>query len=153
MDIDKLEAGRELDALIAELIEQKPYITYPPEIIISQEMSGEVTYSKRRAWILTCNYGKGDIPTWLPRPFTSEWCVVGDLVMELSSQGFLICLFDELGYDILEDGRVVRMWRCEFMDEGAHAQELSREEIWKGIEQADTAPLAICRAALKALGK
>ena len=151
MDIDKLEAGRELDALVAEWIESKPCIVHSATIIIAREMSGETTYSDRRGWIQTCNYGTGDVPVWLPRPFSSKMTAAWDLVMELSSQGFLICLFDELGYEVLESGHVVRMWRCEFMDEGAHAQELSREEIWKGIEQADTAMLAICHAALNAI--
>ena len=84
---------------------------------------------------------------WHPSTSISDaWQVVE----KLNKQGIVISLMDQHGYD--EEKNNYRMWRVGFMDEKAHEQNKSREQVWFEVEEADTAPLAICMAALKAVG-
>lgn len=73
------------------------------------------------------------------------------IVKRLASNGYTIYLMDQLGYEVTPDGAmpISGFWRCGFLDEGAHADERPDNEIWFGVEQAETAPLAICHAALR----
>ena len=143
MNADELKAGLEFDTLIAEWIEQKPYFVHPAATIIAREMSGEITYSKKRAWILTCNYGKGDIPVWMPCSFSENIAVAWKVVEKLVDEGHCPgLLFDDNGHWALplEGAQNVTI--------GPDPQDIATTFFVNAVMWADTAPLAICHAVL-----
>ena len=141
MNADEMEAGFEFDTLIAEWIEQKPYITYPSEIIIAREMSGEITYSEKRAWVLTCNYGTGDTPVWMPRKFSQDIAAVWEVVERMLEKERVILLDND------RHEHLFGPWRCTFVHEDF--VDYWWDAGWTGC--AATPQLAICRATLKAV--
>ena len=174
MDIDKLEAGRELDALIAKEIMRLNVLGVSnvhrdPECCCGQHWMIPFDYYAeanapgafaRYVYLKECfcdHRDESDVDYFghiascleVVLPYSTIDAAIWKLVAELDSRGFVICLLDHLGYEELDGGRLVSMWRCEFLDEGAHAADRPRNEIWKGIAQAGTASLAMCRAALK----
>lgn len=136
-EIDEMQAGQELDIQITErVLKLRPCDEWTPVL------------HPEPGHLKNCQHDSC-YPRNNPVHYFRNMQAVWELVCELESRGFIIALLDRLGYDILDDDRTISMWRCEFMDEGAHAADRPHGDIWKGASQAGTAELAICRAALK----
>lgn len=175
MNIDEMEAGPELDALLAGLtglnvlgfinVEREPECCCEQHWTIPFDRYARVEHydvDVRPVYLKECccdlidesdpdyvdYFGHTLHCLGVVLPYSTVDAATWKLVAELDSIGFIICLLDRLGYDC-DDERLVSLWRCEFMDEGAHAEDRPRGEIWKGIARAATARLAICCAAMK----
>jgi hypothetical protein len=117
-----MKPGRELDALIAEKVFGEPN---PPK-----KVSGA---SEQTAWMLNGAY----IPSWLPRPFSTQIADAWLVVETMKDKG----------------------WSCKII---YHEHDDCLCEFWGGIEgnpfwseivnHQSSIPLAICLAALKAVG-
>jgi len=136
MNIDDMPAGREMDALVAEKVMGEPIPTEPPKCTGSiSGIQHYFEYYPQKAWVPDGTSGGW---RWKARAFSTDisaaWEVVEKLAYEPTVQGV---------YEKLSVVVTVRLY--------------SNEEAWAKIEgrswtKAETAPLAICRAALKAVG-
>jgi hypothetical protein len=124
-DILKMEAGRELDVLVAEKVmgEIKP--------VYSHEFHIEPKWSIGGNWYCLPEYSSGDICEWQPKPFSTYIAAAWEVVEKIQSNG------DVLSLTYLEDFGEM-MWDVHF-------------RIANTFAYAPTAPLAICRAALLAV--
>ena len=128
-----METGRELDALDALIAEKVMGESKPTGNVPEGVLAGAITSSSEGGnWVgTTTGYASGDEPVWIPRSYSSDieaaWKVVEKMRANVSMEvEFQICAY--------EDGT----WSAEF-----------------GMEvegYADTAPHAICLAALAAVG-
>lgn len=129
MDADTIPAGRELDALVAEKVMGLAYV---------RRVEGQAAWVTGRDWVDPGDYtygeGKwGTLVLYRVPDFSTDiaaaWLVVERMAQ--SDRNLRLSL-DRFGGD---------PWWCEFADE---AYTIGAQAV------ADTAPLAICRAALAA---
>lgn len=118
-----LPAGRELDALIAE----KVMGWAPVHDGLNFRWADGGDYEKRHRYV--CD--------WSP---STDIAAAWQVVERMDSLGWYLTI------DRLSSGERVRFWRCEWM---RYTEE--NEKCGDCWEDADTAPLAICRAALEAV--
>ena len=142
MDIDKLEAGRELDALVAEkVMGWKPW---PIQI-----GTREHTYYFNADGFVdgAMIHLFDDEYLWDGPDFSKDIAAAWQVVERLVNEGFCTgLLFDDNGHwALVNDG----MQNVPIGDEPEYIATtfFVEKELW-----CDTAPLAICRAALKAVG-
>jgi len=135
MTIDEMPAGREMDVRVALEVFNEPKPEKPPSYTGS--VSGIYNYFEPtpwRAWQPECVNGEWE---WVPVPFSEKIVYAWEVIEKLHAAGRFMHL-DALGFD-------GEKWRCFF----AWTQIEKQQYPWIG--EADTAPLAICRAALKAV--
>lgn len=121
-----LKPGLDLDALIAAKIFGEPQPTYVDEDGLHHYLSGNPAKSEGGRWLLLFDYEKGDLPEWTPLPFSQEISVAWQVVEHFAD------------YNVQLDGQGERWTFHIFKDAVCHE--------WTS----ETAPLAICLAALKA---
>lgn len=141
MNADTLKAGRELDALIAERVMGYVWrrFDYPPA-------GGGYKYGKPWKWLSTATNGadvEGGEERYIDnvRAYSTDiaaaWLVVEQMRKGVGAKQFQL---DSIGFGNSDEGE----WRCMF----------SRDvdgQLRLHIADADTAPLAICLAAVAAL--
>ena len=123
MNIDELEAGRELDALVAERVMDEPMprlLEHAPGHIM------DVVYSTGKNWYCLLDFNDGDVCNWIPCPF-SEHNTLMYRVLET---------FDTFTIRKESDGQIYVF--------------VVRGNVWAEDTSA-TIALAVCRAALKAV--
>jgi hypothetical protein len=151
-----INVGPELDAIIAEEVmgEKKPTFTADAQIVLDRQLSGEAHIeSPLGCWYLVCIYEHGDVPEWIPMPYSTYLESAMDILIKdnsrlvwswrFSSRG---SFYFRLGYgSIYDNGRLVKanQWWLEYNTPGCD----------KTGPYADTAALAICLAALQSLSK
>lgn len=136
-DIDKVEAGPELDALVAEKV-----MGWKLHIEERGPHMGEIAPDgKLHLWI-EGRVSKWNVLHWKPsRDIAAAW----EVIEQLQSKGIRL---DSLGHGNLDCHlETTRNFSCEF---GGWAEDGSPTISWSAI--AKTAPVAICRAAFKAVG-
>jgi hypothetical protein len=135
MDIDLMPAGREMDALVAEKVmgEPKPIIVDDWDSVFSRWLDGCPIESPKEAWLEACLYEHGDTQEWIPRPFSTDIAAAWQVMEKLKDKFFC-------GIEFCGD-----CWQASMQE---------REGGLDYVEgNADTAPIAICRVALKAMGR
>lgn len=133
MDIDKLEAGRELDALVAEKV-MGLNLTVIPETC--PYCDGYVSQNRDPGWCGSCGAYVNE-----PEPYSTDIAAAWEVVEKMRTwkgKGTLGCRACIEIHSI--DGS---------FEEGENKPYLAM--IWGKEGIAKTAPLAICRAALKAV--
>ncbi len=125
-----MEAGRELDALVAEKVMGEPR---PTGNVPDGVLAGVTTSSSGGGnWVgTTTGFTSGDEPVWLPKPYSTDIAAAWEVVGKFAGSNCTETPIEIFGN---EDGT----WDvvlCGFHE--AHA---------------DTVQLAICLAALKAVG-
>lgn len=136
-EILKMPTGREMDAVIAECVmgEPEPLMAESEVTVIYMSLlrGYDVPHSAGGAWYATMDFEDGDTPYWEPCHFSTNiakaWRVVEKLM------GFVF------GVDVCvnhADG-----WWCR----------VKHSDGGLTTATADTAPLAICRAALLAVSE
>ena len=135
MDVDKMEAGRELDALVAEKImgwQLRDSMT--DEIVTEDSDYREAAYND--GWHWDGRGGRLEAWQWQPSiDIVAAWEVV-ERLCELPSVGIIIKAYPK--WNEKHERNFLYGYVATFPDLGLQAV-------------ADTAPLAICRAALKAI--
>ena len=128
MDVDKLEAGRELDALVAEKVMEWKRLN------LRENKGFAIPEHQRQLWMIPVSGATTfDIPKW-----STDWSAAGEVVDKLDSNWRVLIVQDLNG----------RRWQCVFEPPGVGAID---PEVPEGsvFANAETVPLAICRAALK----
>lgn len=140
MAIDELLAGRELDALIAEKVMGWKRIPVPPDA--NGHFAGEALMQTDPPPNFRWNpLGKIPFDTWVPH-FSTDIAAAWQVVEKLVAEGYCpALLYDDEGH-----------WGLFF--DGVSQAEAQPESyvVFTTPAWADTAPLAICLAALKAKG-
>lgn len=137
-----MPAGREMDEAVASLFEPRPTPTADADWVLNQELSGDPLTSATGAWQERCLYQEGDVPKWIPAPFSENisyaWKVAKrfGLAVVHSEDGVYAGKPEDIEHGHVRGTSVPTLT--------LHMRE---HERW---EPADTAPLAICRAALLA---
>lgn len=150
MSREDLQAGRELDRLVAEKIMGWKWV-------LCQRQGDPASYRclESPEHIAEFHLPLADlevavapvVPHALSLPrYSTNIAAAWEVVEFLALKNIVVCLLDRIGFaeDTLEP-----LWRCGFMDSEAHEAESSVEETWFSIAGAETAPLAICLAALE----
>ena len=121
-EILNLEAGREMDALIAEKVmgEKQPNYVHAN---LHMEYPETSTCGN---WQCFNIFEHGDICEWHPKQFSTDISAAWEVVEMMGDK------FDNVGHG--------EEWYCVY-----------RPDEWGNIVYADSAPLAICRAALLAV--
>ena len=138
MNYDTMEAGREMDALVAEKVMGLPKASSLGKDSRCPITGGEMRMGIDRAWCFDCR-------TWHYGPhkeYSADISAAWEVVDRMEQSGKWLKLHSPWRP---EDGD---KWWADFLDHGFTG--------WNGKEnpaEAPTAPLAICRAALKAAGK
>ena len=88
-------------------------------------------------------------PAGHPADYSSNIAAAWEVVEHLAESRIYLCLLDQMGYAVDEAGKIASdcVFRAEFMDAKAH--ERGEGRVWYGVVEAETAPLAICLAAMK----
>lgn len=139
-DIMQLQAGREMDALVAELVmgESKPSL----DGITIDDVFRHNTYSPGGAWYITAQFENGDIPYWDPVRYSTDIADAWKIIEKLRAEGKGIQVMTVSDWDV-DDSPII--WQC-FIS--ATSRIFSRPQMGDAWANANTAPLAICRAAL-----
>lgn len=176
-----MEAGPELDALIAEKVLGLEVLGFEMGVLNPECCCGRHTYldsthritddddfgirTRPSAWYLdscVCRFKTEGEEEYFGHtafclrpvePYSTNDKAAWMLIYELESRGYVLCLLDRLGFKIADVATTAykAMWRAEFMDEGAHAADRPYEEIWLGVELASTMPHAVAMAAMNIL--
>ena len=138
MDIDEMKAGRELDALIAEKVMGSPHAELGEKC---PRCGSETRLGLERAWCSNCT-------EWIYSPYpeysidiADAWKVLGRIQDNYKGEA-QFNVINRSGYD---GTRYLAGWKVWRNGEGWVLSDLL------GYAEAETASLAICRAALKAL--
>lgn len=126
--IENMQAGTELDILIAEKVmgEDKPTYAHDHDDVM------EIIYSDKKAWACLPEYDNGDICEWRPKPFSSSILLAWEVVEKMNEKWSVRVI------SYYQSDCVANIWNVKNFDKEYHAR-------------ADTVPLAICRAALLAI--
>jgi len=85
-DILAMEAGEELDRLVATEVMGEPIPAPAPDDSLRLQLAGSPPESPRGNWVCLCRYSEGDIPIWHPLPFSTNisaaWLVVEKVIAE-----------------------------------------------------------------------
>ena len=138
-EILKMEAGEELDRLVAEVMGE-PMPEFTPEDALDLQLAGSPVKSPKGNWVCLCNHEEGDIPVWHPLPFSTDisaaWLVVEKLTEEWTKRSKPISI--EVIYDCGAYEAKIETWNENKKD--------WNEPISSGSREA--APEAICKAVL-----
>ncbi len=69
-DIRRLPRGKELDALVAEKVMGHPMPDFMPEDALDLYLAGTPFHCD--SWSCVCVYDEGDIPKWVPDPYSTD---------------------------------------------------------------------------------
>lgn len=129
-EIMTIEAGEELDRLVATEVMGEPIPEFTPEDALDLQLAGSPVKSPQGNWRCLCKYDEGDIPTWRPVPYSTDisaaWLVAEKMITEYGD--FII------DYDKSYNG-------------GRWSAGVDKLRV---AAMAKTAPEAICKAALLA---
>jgi len=67
-----MEAGEELDRLVAIEIMGEQMPSFIPENALDLQLAGSPIKSQNGYWLCLCKYEEGDIPIWHPLPFSTD---------------------------------------------------------------------------------
>ena len=126
-EILTMEAGRELDRLVAVEVMNEAMPSLIPEDALALQLAGSPIKSPGGNWLCLCEYEEGDIPTWHPLPFTTDisaaWLVVNkfcnwdnrDAMLTLKGQGENPTPLEGNGewWEVIIDDDSGRQWQAE----------------------------------------
>ncbi len=142
-EILAMEAGKELDVLVAEKVMGHPMPDFIPEAALDLYLAGSPIHYD--SWTCVCRYDEGDIPKWVPDPYSTDisaaWRVVDKLTEEWTRENKPISI--EVIYDCGSYETKIETWNEDKQD--------WNEPIFSG--SCEAAPEVICKAALIAINK
>ncbi len=133
-EILAMEAGPELDALVAEKIMNHPRPDFIPEDALDLYLAGTPIHYD--SWTCVCRYDEGDTPKWVPDPYSTDISAAWPVVEEWTKRNKPISI--EVIYDCGAYETKIETW-----NDGKKGW---NEPILSG--SCEAAPEAICKAAL-----
>lgn len=73
MRYEGLQPGQKLDALVAERVMGEPRPEYFPDHALELQLASNPIKSESGNWLLLCDYEEGDVPTWQPIAFSTDF--------------------------------------------------------------------------------
>ena len=110
-EILAMEAGEELDRLVAAEVMEELMPEFTPENALGLQLAGSPVKSPKGNWLCLCRYDEGDIPTWRPVPLSTDssaaWQVVEKMRSMEDGEGnpLLCCLTIYSDHDLAWDIR------------------------------------------------
>jgi hypothetical protein len=134
--VDQLPAGQELDALVAEIVmeEARPLVGH-------DDVHLEPRKSRGGNWLCWPEYDRGDVCEWAPVPFSTDMRAAWEVAEKMHKEFWKRGIVFEMGNN---PHNPPRAWWVNVI----FAEQYGRHET--EMTYAETMPLAICRAALKA---
>ncbi|GAI65616.1 unnamed protein product [marine sediment metagenome] len=133
-----MEPGKELDILVAEKVMNHPVPDFIPEDALDLYLAGSPIHCD--SWTCVCRYDEGDVPKWIPDPYSTDpsaaWPVVEKLTEEWTKRNKPISI--EVTYDCGAYETKIETWDDD--------KKNWNEPIFSG--SCEAAPEAICKAAL-----
>lgn len=129
-EILKMEAGEELDRLVAEVMGE-PMPEFTPENALELQLAGSPVKSPKGNWLCLCRYDEGDIPTWRPLPYSTDISAAWSVVEKMRELDYSFSLTNYDNYKLV--------YQVKFYNY------LNPALSYCGV---GTAPEAICKAAL-----
>lgn len=127
-EILAMEAGKELDTLVAQKVMGHPMPDFIPEDALDLYLAGAPIHYD--SWTCVCYYDEGDVPKWVPDPYSGDISAAWQVVEKLIKKGYFL---------VLQYGLFQKGWGCTI------SKQLPANNPVRNIE---TAPEAICKAAL-----
>lgn len=136
--MEQLEAGRELDALVAEKVMGEAEPVYVPgwNQVFTATFNGDALWSEKGNWYWICDGNKDDGVFCYPRPFSKDIAAAWQIVEKMAENDISLHLAevvpssDAIVWEVMFSGRDISdTYTCEM-----------------------SVPFAICLAALKAVG-
>lgn len=130
--ITSMPAGKEIDELVAEKIlgESKPIYSHVHSNVLS------VIWSNEKSWYCSPDYFTGDICEWIPKAFSTDIAAAQEVINVMAREPFTWRIES---IHTTESNIKWKAWLCGNLPDG---------RIVEFRAEADTIPLAICRAAL-----
>ena len=129
-----MEAGEELDRLVAEEVMVEPMPEFTPEDALRLQLAGSPVKSPKGNWVCLCRYDEGDIPRWCPVPFSTDISAAWRVLEKLKRDWGCIDLIWDAG-----------AWDISLENYDSHRKFYLGKESGATYEEL---PEAICRAAL-----
>jgi len=135
-EILAMEPGPELDALVAERVMGHPMPDFIPEDALDLYLAGAPIHYD--SWTCVCRYDEGDIPKWVPDPYSTDISAAWPVIEKVMEQKHCHCKID-----VYPDG----LGNVKFTKATGP---FTPDEIlaWAGVNNDMTVPEAICKAAL-----
>jgi hypothetical protein len=140
-----MEAGEELDKLVAIEVMEEPMPGFTVENAFDLQLAGSPVRSPKGSWECLCRYEEGDIPTWRPLPFSADISAAWQVVERMRSMedgdgnSLLCCLGIYSDHDLVWD----ITWSFSELSNRNDGHKEHRLPI-----SYDDLPEAICKAAL-----
>ena len=129
-----IEAGEELDRLVAEEVMGEPMPEFAPEGALGLQLAGSPVKSPKGNWVCLCRYDEGDIPRWRPVPFSIDISAAWRVLETLKKHWDCIDLIWDAG-----------AWDISLENYDSHRKFYLGKESGATYEEL---PEAICRVAL-----
>jgi len=86
-EILTMEAGEELDGLVATKVMEEPMPEFTPPNALDLQLVGSPIKSPKGSWLSRCKYEEGDIPIWHPLPFSKDISAAWEAMEKVISDG------------------------------------------------------------------
>ncbi|GAI02459.1 unnamed protein product, partial [marine sediment metagenome] len=81
-------AGEELDKLVATEVMEELMPEFTPQNALDLQLIGSPVKSPKGNWLCLCRYDEGDIPTWRPVPFSTDFSAAWQVVEKMEAEGY-----------------------------------------------------------------
>lgn len=135
-EILAMEVGKELDTLVAEKVMGHPMPDFIPEDALDLYLAGSPIHYD--SWTCVCRYDEGDVPKWIPDPYSTDISAAWQVVEKVTEQRRCHCEIN-----VYPDGLAsVKFTKA--------TGPFTPDEIfgWAGIDNDMTTPEAISKAGL-----
>jgi hypothetical protein len=88
MNIDEMEAGPQMDALIAERVMGEARPSEIPADALDRELAGNPVKSEGGSWVCRCEFQKGDEGEWEPLPFSTDIKAAWEVIKKIGEWDF-----------------------------------------------------------------
>ncbi len=136
-----MEAGDELDKLVAVEVMGEPMPEFTPENALDLQLAGNPVKSPKGNWLCLCRYDEGDIATWRPVPFSTDISAAWPVVKKMFELEYAMSLLH------LSSKFYPEYWYCDFRPKDSY-----KPPGYEWVDHQMTAPVAISKAALIARG-
>ena len=147
-EILAMEAGRELDVLVALVVMKESAPRLVPENALDLQLAGSPVKSLEGNWLCLCEYDEGDVEIWRPLPFSTDISAAWQVVEKMRDA-------DKYNVKRMEEGYKDRgQYDSAFVDFCSCLMEVLGIEIEESSYAAtltimrSISPEAICKAAL-----
>ena len=136
-EILAMEVGEKLDAYVAEKVMGHPMPDFIPEGALDLYLAGAPVHYG--SWLCVCRYDEGDVPKWVPDPYSTDISVAWQIIGKMSEDGWRVRITERAE-------SINQHWGVCFVDYRIKDLKKADRPVKCAFHQ--EVPEAICKAAL-----